>query len=473
MHVLDRVRQSRELLFVTALVALVLGWALLRLAPILTPFLVAALFAYLVHPLVEWLERRLHLPRIAVVLILYLVLIGLLILSGLLVAPSLVQQAPALATTVPRVVETLEQRLAPAPELRFGELATDTRALSDRLASAAQSLAERFSREAVLLVLVTVETLIESLVFFLVSFYGLSRSRTVVARLQALVPRRHRKTVSRIPGSVDAPFRASMRAQLVLFAIMATTTSIALTVVEIEHRLALAIATGLLELIPFIGPWTTGAIAVSVALTQGTAPLGWSSLQLAVIVALVYLVLRLLEDHFVISQLVGEFVRLHSVSVLFGVLAGASVAGILGLLLAVPVLAALKIVVLSVLEELRLPPPRQILVLRDRALLPALPDSIAIAPARREVVPPVPTCVAVRNHRSLCQPASRRAFDHDVEVLVVPPILLPVVWPQLTADVASRACRAVGARMPSASSLAASLNEWRASGLCWSPRQSH
>jgi predicted PurR-regulated permease PerM len=274
MHVLDRVRQSRELLLVTALVALVLGWALLHLAHILTPFIVAAVFAYLVHPLVDWLERRLRLPRIAVVLVLYLVLIGLLVLGGLLLAPSLAQQAQALATTVPRVIETIEQRLARAPELRFGELAIDTRGLLDRLDAAAQSLAERFSREAVPLVLATVEALIKSFVFFLVSFYGLLQGRTLVARLRALAPRRHQKTVSRILGQVDATFRAYIRAQLVLFAIMATATYIALTILEVKYRLALAIATGLLELIPFIGPWTAGAIAVSVALTQGTAPFG-------------------------------------------------------------------------------------------------------------------------------------------------------------------------------------------------------
>jgi hypothetical protein len=156
-------------------------------------------------------------------------------------------------------------------------------------------------------------------------------------------------------------------------------------------------------------------------LTQGTAPFGWSSLQLAVVVALVYLVLRLLEDHFVIPQLVGHFVRLHPVVVLFGILAGASVAGILGLLLAVPVLAALKIVVLTVLEELRHPPPRQILMLRDRSLLPTLPDWLAAAPARRDVLLIVPPGVVVWDDLPLLQAASRTALDHDVEVLVVTP----------------------------------------------------
>jgi len=420
MHLIDRIRQSRELLVVTALLVLVLGYALLHLAHILTPFIVAAVFAYLVHPLVDWAERRSHLPRVLVIVILYVVLFGLLVLAGVLIAPSLGQQMQSLVRLVPDIVETIEQRLARTPEIRIGEIVIDTSAVLSRLDAAAQALAERFSREAVPLVLATVEALIKSFVFFLVSFYGLLQGRSLVARLRALAPRRHQRTVGRILGQVDATFRAYVRAQLVLFAIMATATYVALTILEVKYRLALAIATGLLELIPFVGPWTAGAIAVSVALTQGTAPFGWSSLQLAIVVAVVYLVLRVLEDHFVIPQLVGHFVRLHPVVVLFGVLAGASLAGILGLLLAVPTLAALKIIVLSVLEELRHPPPRQIVTLDDRTRLYDLPAWLA-SPARRDVVLIVPPGIVEWSDLPLFQDISRNALEHDVEVAVVTP----------------------------------------------------
>jgi len=420
MHLIDRIRQSRELLVVTALLVLVLSYALLHLAHILTPFIVAAVFAYLVHPLVDWAERRTHLPRALVIVILYVALFGLLVLAGVLIAPSLGQQVQSLVRLVPDIVETIEQRLARTREIRIGEVVIDTSAVLGRLDAAAQALAERFSREAVPLVLATVEALIKSFVFFLVSFYGLLQGRSLVARLRRLAPRRHQRTVGRILGQVDATFRAYVRAQLVLFAIMATATYVALTILEVKYRLALAIATGLLELVPFVGPWTAGAIAVSVALTQGTAPFGWSSLQLAIVVAVVYLVLRVLEDHFVIPQLVGHFVRLHPVVVLFGVLAGASLAGILGLLLAVPTLAALKIIVLSVLEELRHPPPRQIVTLDDRTRLYDLPAWLA-SPARRDVVLIVPPGIVEWSDLPLFQDISRNALEHDVEVAVVTP----------------------------------------------------
>lgn len=165
MHLLDRIRQSRELLVLTALLALVSGYTLLHLAHILTPFVVAAVFAYLVHPLVDWAESRTHLPRVVVVLALYALLGTALVVGGMLIVPSLGQQLHALVRIVPEVIEAIDRRLASTPELRIGELVIDTRALVFQLDTAAQSLTERFSQEAVPLVLATVEALIKSLVF--------------------------------------------------------------------------------------------------------------------------------------------------------------------------------------------------------------------------------------------------------------------------------------------------------------------
>lgn len=421
MHLLDRIRQSRELLLLTLGLTVLSGYVLLHLAHILSPFIVAAVFAYLFHPVVDWIEQHSRLPRVVVIFLLYVVLFGGLALIGVGVAPSLGQQMRALVDLVPQLLESVAQRLARTPEIHIGEFVFDTRSLLDRAEAATQALAERFSRQAVPLVLATVEALIKSFVFFLVSFYGLLQGRRVITGLRNLTPRRHQRTISRVLGQLDATFRAYVRAQVFLFLIMATATYIALTVLEVKYRLALALATGLLELIPFIGPWTAGAIAVSVALTQGSAPFGWSSLQLALVVALVYLVLRLLEDHFVIPQLVGHFVRLHPVVVLFGVLAGASVAGILGLLLAVPTLAAAKIVLLTVGETLRHPPPRQIILLRDQAAFPALFARLTSLPAHRDTVLLLPSGVLRWDDLPLLQQVSRLAAEQDMEVKVVTP----------------------------------------------------
>jgi hypothetical protein len=112
--------------------------------------------------------------------------------------------------------------------------------------------------------------------------------------------------------------------------------------------------------------------AVTVAVSQGHAPYGWSQVELGVAVALTYLVLRMLEDHFVIPQLIGRIVRVHPVLVIFAILAGAHSFGMLGLLLAVPLLATGKIVVQAIYYELGNPPAREVVPVRATADLEAV-----------------------------------------------------------------------------------------------------
>jgi AI-2E family transporter len=106
-----------------------------------------------------------------------------------------------------------------------------------------------------------------------------------------------------------------------------------------------AIATGFLELIPLVGPWTAGGIAVTIALFQPTAPFGWSNTSLALVVGLIYFALRQFEDAFVIPLVIGRFVHLNPFTVIFALVTGTAVAGPLGLILSVPIAAVAKIVI--------------------------------------------------------------------------------------------------------------------------------
>jgi hypothetical protein len=117
-----------------------------------------------------------------------------------------------------------------------------------------------------------------------------------------------------------------------------------LRILDIDYALSVAIATGFLELIPLIGPWTAGAIAVTIALFQPTTPFDWSNTTLAIVIGFIYFALRQLEDAFVIPLVIGRFVHLNPFVVLFVLVIGTSVLGPLGLILSVPVAAVLKIV---------------------------------------------------------------------------------------------------------------------------------
>ena len=149
-----------------------------------------------------------------------------------------------------------------------------------------------------------------------------------------------------------------------LIPIMATFTYIALKILGIRYALVIAIASGILEIIPVIGPWSAAGIAMMVSLLQPTTPFGWSHAVLAVVVGVTYFVLRMAEDNFIIPQVVGHAVHLHPVLVLFAILAGGALAGPFGLLVGIPVVAVAQLLLRYLYRKLvdapGLPPPPEI-----------------------------------------------------------------------------------------------------------------
>ena len=365
MHPLDRLRETRLLPVLVLLIVIATVWFLYEVASVLSPFLWALVTAYILFPIVRKLESWLRLPRVVVVSGLYLVFVGVIVSLGVYLGPSAVSQGEDLISSIPETVENARAELLEDPTLRVGAVEIDTQDLNQRIDQAINDIVGDLENRAVPLVFHTVELAIRVLVYFLVTFYFLLHGDEMLRQARSLTPRRYRGTIDRIGGQVNATLGAYIRGQVILFVIMSVATYIALTILDVEYALVIALATGALELIPIIGPWTAGAIAVTVAVSQGHAPYGWTQIELGIVVALTYFVLRMLEDHFVIPQLIGRIVRVHPVLVIFAILAGASTFGMLGLLLAVPLLATAKIIVQAVYYELGNPPIREVMPVRS------------------------------------------------------------------------------------------------------------
>ena len=377
MHPLDRLRESRLLPVFVLLGALIVFFFVGQVTSILAPFLWAMVTAYLLYPVVSRLERALRLPRIVVVGALYIVFMSVIALIVVQIGPMLVTQARSLADTLPELVEDARAELISDPVIHVGGVEIDTEELNRQIDEFAIDLGRETSSRAVPLLLHTVELALHTLVYLIVTFYLLPNGDQILRQMRSLAPRRYRGTINRVGRQVNATLGAYIRGQVILFCIMSIATYIALTILDVEYALILAIATGALELVPILGPWIAGAAAVTVALSQGHAPWGWTQVELAVVVGLTYFVLRMLEDHFVIPQLIGRIVRVHPVLVIFAVLAGAHVFGMLGLLLAVPTLATLKIVLQSVYYELGNTPPRRVVSVKASPDLALVREALA------------------------------------------------------------------------------------------------
>lgn len=311
-----------------------------QLGPVLTPFLVGAILAYLGTPMVDAMERR-GLPR-ALGTTIAVFAFGVAIAGLFLVLIPLVQAEVSLASKrLPELLSAAGGRLLPWVERTFGiTLALDLATLRSVLADNLESV-----RDVGLRVLSGVKSggllllgvLINLVLVPVVMWYLLRDWNVIVRRIDDLLPRPFEHKIREIARDVDAVLSEFLRGQLSVMLVLAAYYAIALWAVGLNHAFAIGILTGLLVFIPYVGYGLGLVLGLVAALLQWT---GWPFF-LAVLG--VYLVGQLLENYVLIPWLVGDRIGLHPLAVIFALLAFGQLFGFAGVLLALPVSAALLV----------------------------------------------------------------------------------------------------------------------------------
>lgn len=326
---------------------LVLGMVLLvRAQEVVTPFIWAGVFAYVFAPVVGWLQRRTRSPRVVIVAGLFGVLALALYSLGRLLLPLAVEQAGELQRDLPTLVNNIEVMVLSALEGSGYEV------FAVSLFDQADQLVQLAATNLIPAAIGAAATLLKVLVFLISLWYLLLDGPRLGAALRQVLPASQRDELLRLLGRIHLVLGQYVRGQVVLIAIMWTATAIGLSVLGVPFSILLGFITGVLETIPIVGPITAGAIAVVVALGHPNT-LGLSQLAYAALVAVMYTVLRYVEDYFVIPQVIGRIVELHPLLVIFALFVGGAVGGLLGILLAVPIAASLRVAVLYALAKLR------------------------------------------------------------------------------------------------------------------------
>ncbi len=359
-------RARAVILWVTVAVGLLFVW---QISGILSPFIWALITAYVLNPVVVFLASRTHLPRRIWAIVFYLVLLGLLIFGLGTLLPLLSRQLTDFIRELPR-----HAREAGTFAREMGFINGDTldifgtqinlSASDAEISGQLQALLTRqLGPSALPAIARGAEGVLKLLVYLVATFFLLLEMDRIGDWFSRITPDNVRAELGPWVRRINHVLGAYIRGQLILVLLMSAASYIVLTLLGVRYAPLLAIFTGLVETMPFVGPYTAGGAAVLVALTQGYAPFGWSQLTLAIAVALAYTILRQLEDNFVMPFLIGRLVHLHPLIVIFAVLAGAALWGILGLLLAVPVAATLKIVLTYLHGKLREEPSRALVVI--------------------------------------------------------------------------------------------------------------
>ena len=329
-------RQTLSWLALGVLAAALL-WAL---APVLTPFLIAAVLAYALHPAVEAMAQR-RVPRPLAVLLIEVTLIVAVLALLLLVVPILSRQLPLLREQAPQLLDRLNHALAPWLAQLGVNVALDTtslKALVLRMLDAntdgwlAAALSSARIGGSVALTLIGNAVLVPVALFYLLLDWT-----PLLQQLRDFVPPRLRPPVQAFAAECDVVLGQYLRGQLLVMLLLAIYYSAALAVARFDLALPLGVLTGLAIFIPYVG----FGIGLLLALLAGALQFG--GLYGVVSVAVVYGFGQLFEGFLLTPRLVGERIGLSPLAVIFALLAFGQVFGFAGVLVALPASAVLVV----------------------------------------------------------------------------------------------------------------------------------
>jgi len=341
------------------------------LGDVLLPYIVAGAMAYFLDPIADRLERM-GLSRVAATSFISLVALMLAILLVLAVIPTLVNQLTALINAAPDIARKLQGFLLE----RFPDLADSTSTIRQTLAkigAAIQARGGELANSLISSALGVISAVVFIVVVPVVAFYLLLDWDRMVARIDAMLPRDHAPTVRRLALEVDAVLAGFVRGQVSVCLALGTFYSTALMLAGLQFGLIVGAIAGAITFIPYIGSMVGGVLAVGLALFQFWGD--WVSIG---IIAAIFFVGQFIEGNILTPRLVGKSVGLHPVWLLVALSVFGSVFGFAGLLVAVPVAAAIGVLIRFGVEQYHAS-----LLYRGTTAIPApVPDQPAPKPRR-------------------------------------------------------------------------------------------
>ncbi|MDQ4078791.1 MAG: AI-2E family transporter [Chloroflexota bacterium] len=316
--------------------------------PFLTPLALALLLTYILVPIVDRVQRNTGWSRTAATLFIYLLLLIALALVPALVGPTIVNEVQALVPTLERGIEQLGDLIADLGTPTILGQSLDPYELYQSFAGQLVSLTTSIASSSVNVVFGVATTFLSTVLWLLfilvISFYIVRDSTNIAQYFWSLIPRENRLEVYYLTRRIDRTWNAFLRGQLLLSTVIFGATTFVLTLLGVSQALFLGILAGILNLIPNLGPILSGIPAVTLALVQGSTHFDMSNGLFALVVLAAYVVIQQLESNFLVPRIIGGSVHLHPAVVLLGAIIGLSTVGVLGIFLAAPTLASLRVI---------------------------------------------------------------------------------------------------------------------------------
>jgi predicted PurR-regulated permease PerM len=337
----------------------VLAILIINFRTIIGPLLLAFILAYLLYPVADWLSKKLHFPwKLGVglmYLLILLVLVGLLTWGGI----TLVDQAQSLVQFLEKTVIELPDRLARLGDqpLVIGPFTFQTKTLD--LGGVWQQISgmvqPALSRIGSLLGSVASGAMVMigwMLFVLMISYFILNETGGVPGKLIELSVPGYQEDIRQFGKALTRVWDAFLRGQLLVMSITVIVYTVLFTILGVKYAFWLALIAGLARLVPYAGPVVAWSAYGLVSYFQGYALFGLEPIIYALLVVGIAWVTDLLLDNFVATRIMADVLQVHPAAVMVAAIVGASFLGVIGILLAAPVLATILLGMDYVLSKL-------------------------------------------------------------------------------------------------------------------------
>jgi len=300
---------------------------------------ISVIVVLIMKPAVDWFEKK-KISRVLGALIIYLALIAFFVLVALIVVPPLARESTQLTVSLPRYFDMMSDKV-----ISFRQVFE-----SNNLTGSLENFINRMNvylEESSVNIFSSIVSLLGGVVYLVVilviSFYLVVEKRGVERLIKQIVPPNLQNKSLKIIGKIEIKLSRWFVGQLALGFIIGLMSYIGLSILGVPYALVLAIIAGLFELVPYIGPWLSAIPAILIALTISPA--------LAGAVLVLYFVIQELENYFIVPKVMEKSVDIHPVITIMAMMIGGQLAGLAGVILAVPVAAMVLVAVEEVYKK--------------------------------------------------------------------------------------------------------------------------
>ena len=327
--------------FVISILLVLSGYLLYQFWSIVAPLVIAVILAYILTPAVNWLQSKIRIPRSLAILLMYIVIFVLIyaILSNGI--PMLITQMSNLDLGLNETVQRASEWFG--KEYEFAGFVIDGQELLNRMMDSLQGFFEPVIGQTLDIVAVIFESIIWIVFIVIISFYMIKDSDKIMDWFRHLIPEDYQQDYEYLLKEVNQIWSSFFRGQMILVLLVMAIISVMGLILGLRFALVLGIIAGFLEFFPSIGHMVWTVLASVVALIGGSTWINIPNWAFMLLVIVVYMIYTQFDLNYLIPKIIGRSVNLPPMVVILGIVLGASLAGVLGVVLAAPMIATVRV----------------------------------------------------------------------------------------------------------------------------------